>query len=255
MENSTTERRLYISKQIEENEQVDVIRLSKKFNVSEVTIRKDLRYLESKNILLRTRGGAIKQTILNTDLSIFERRKKNIKAKSEIGKASAKLIKEGETILLDSGTTIMEMIKNVPKKIELTIITNAIDIIYQLTEYPNINVIVPGGHLRRNSISLVGEQASETLRNYYCDKYFLSIDGIDFEKGLLTNNFEEAHLSSIAIKNSKKVILLADSSKFQNDATKSVAPLSSIDILVTDKDITEESIEKLKQNKITPIIS
>lgn len=244
---STTDRRLHITKQIEQLEQVDVALLSKQFEVSEVTIRKDLKYLEKKNILIRTRGGAMKQNITNADLSILERRKKNIHYKKAIGKMAAELIQNGETILLDSGTTIMELTRHISKRIEITIITNAVDIAYQLIEFPNIKVIVPGGFLRKNSISLVGEQAAETLRNYHCDKYFLSIDGIDAQRGLLTNNLEEAHLSRIAINNSKEVILLADSSKFQNNGIMTVAGLDKVNILITDENLTPDN-EKIIVN-------
>ena len=255
MKDSTTNRRLYITKQIEGNEQVDVSVLSKQFEVSEVTIRKDLKHLENKNILIRTRGGAIKKSAINSDLSIFERRKKNTDQKKAIGRLAAGLIQNGETVLLDSGTTIMELAKNLSKQIEITVITNAIDIAYQLIEYPKIKVIVPGGFLRRNSISLVGEQAAETLRNYYCDKCFLSIDGIDAHKGLLTNNLEEAHLSRIAINNSKEVIVLADSNKFENNAILCVAPLSQIDTFITDVNITKEQAQLLKQENIRLLIA
>lgn len=252
---STTNRRLHITKQIEKNEQVDVVLLSQQFGISEVTIRKDLRYLENKNILIRTRGGAMKQSVLNSDLPILERRKKNIEKKKTIGKLAAGLIQNGETILLDSGTTIMELAKNISKKMEITIITNAIDIAYQLTEYPKIRVIVPGGFLRRNSISLVGEQTAETLQDFHFDKCFLSADGIDTAKGLLTNNIEEAHLSRISMEHAKEVILLADSSKFENDGIMTIAPLSKIDTFITDNNITTEQVQYLHNSNIQVLIA
>ena len=255
MKASTTERRLHITKHIEKDEQVDVNTLSKQFEVSEVTIRKDLRYLETKNILIRTRGGAIHQSVINTDLSVFERRKRNAESKKMIGKLAAGLIQNGETILLDSGTTIMELAKSISKQTEITIITNAIDIAFKLTDYPKIRVIVPGGFLRRNSISLVGEQAAETLRNYHFDKCFLSSDGVDLEKGLLTNNLEEAFLSKISIEHSKEVIVLADSSKFENDGIMTIAPLSKIDTLITNNSITNEQLQYLNNANIKVLIA
>lgn len=255
MKTSTTDRRLHIKKLLEKDEQVDVSTLSKSFDVSEVTIRKDLRYLETKNILIRTRGGAMHQSVINTDLSVFDRRRKNIESKKLIGKLAAGLLKYGETILLDSGTTIMELAKNIPKQIETTIVTNAIDIAFKLTDYPNIRVIVPGGFLRRNSISLVGEQAAETLRNYHFDKCFLSSDGIAPEKGLLTNNLEEAFLSRICIENSKEVIVLADSSKFKNNAVMTIAPLSKINTFITDDSISTDQLQYLYDANIKVFIA
>ncbi len=234
---SCVDRRTIILKQIEHDEQVNVLELSRQFNVSEVTIRKDLRHLEKKNILIRSRGGAMKRSLINIDLSIYERRRQNIKLKAAIGAAAAGLINSGETILLDTGTTVMELAKNLPKKIDITVITNSVDITFRLAEYPNIRVIMPGGILRRNSLALVGEQTAESLRNFYCDKYFLSADGIDVGKGMMTTNIEEASLARINIRNSKKVYALIDSSKFLCKGITAIAPLAEVDTLITDRGI------------------
>lgn len=243
---SVIDRRMFILKKIEKEEQVNVIELSLHFSVSEVTIRKDLKYLEKKNILIRSRGGAMKQSLINTDLSIYDRYKQNIKLKEAIGTAAANLIVEGETILLDTGTTIMELAKRLPKKINITVITNSVDITFRLAEHQNIRVIMPGGILRRNSLALVGEQAAETLRNFYCDKYFLSADGIDFKGGMMTMNIEEASLARLNIKNSKTVIALIDSSKFHKSGVIAIAPLTEIDMLITDSGIPPDMLSKIK---------
>ena len=160
--NSCVDRRMVILKQLEKDDQVNVFELSRQFKVSEVTIRKDLKHFEKKNILIRSRGGAMKQSLINIDLSIYDRRRQNIKLKQAIGAAAANLVRNGETILLDTGTTIMELAKHLPKKIDLTVITNSVDITVRLAEYPGIRVIMPGGILRRNSLALVGR--SPTVR-------------------------------------------------------------------------------------------
>jgi len=251
---SCVDRRMFILKKIEKEEQVNVSELSQRFQVSEVTIRKDLRHLEKKNILIRSRGGAMKQSLINTDLSIYDRRKQNINLKVAIGNAASVLIRDGETILLDTGTTIMELAKHLPKKIDITVITNSVDITFRLAEYPNIRVIMPGGILRRNSLALVGEQAAESLRNYYCDKYFLSADGIDIQSGIMTMNIEEASLAKLNIKNSKKVIVLIDSSKFQQKGIMTIAQLSDIDILITDSGVPVEMVNKIKHLGVEVIV-
>jgi len=253
--NSTVERRLYILKLLEKNEKVNVNTLSKQFGVSEVTIRKDLRHLEKKNMLIRAHGEAIKQSLVNVDLSIYDRRKQNIKSKQAIGIKAVSLIGNGETILLDSGTTIMELVKHLPKQIEITVITNAVDIAFQLAEYPKIRVIMPGGILRRNSLSLVGEQAAEAFRNYYCNKCFVSADGIDKQQGLLTMNIEEAHLSRINMENSRKVIALIDSSKFQQKGMMTIVPISKINTLITDNGISGEQKKYLADSGIEVLIA
>jgi DeoR family transcriptional regulator, aga operon transcriptional repressor len=243
---SCVNRRNFILRKLEKEDHVNVSELSREFMVSEVTIRKDLKHLEKKNILIRSRGGAIKQSLINTDLSIYDRRKKNIKLKVAIGTAAAGLVQDGETELLDTGTTIMEMAKHLPKKIDITVITNSVDITFRLAEYPNIRVIMPGGILRRNSLALVGEQAAESLRNFYCDKYFLSADSIDVKRGLMTTNIEEASLAKLNIMNSKMVIALIDSSKFREMGITTIAPLREINTLITDNGIPPDILEQIR---------
>ncbi len=252
--NSCVARRTIILKQLEKDDQVNVLELSRQFNVSEVTIRKDLKHLEKKNILIRSRGGAMKNSLINVDLSIYDRRRQNIKLKEAIGAAAAKMISNGETILLDTGTTIMELAKHLPKKIQITVITNSVDITFRLAEHPNIRVIMPGGILRRNSLALVGEQAAESLRGFYCDKYFLSADGIDIDRGMMTTNIEEASLARINIRNSKKVIALIDSSKFLSKGITTIAPLSEVDTLITDDGIPSSILHEIRGLGVNVIV-
>jgi len=251
---SCVDRRTIILKQLEKEEQVNVSELSKQFNVSEVTIRKDLKHLEKKNILIRSRGGAMKRSLVNIDLSIYDRRRQNTGLKEAIGSAAAKMIMNGETILLDTGTTIMELAKHLPKKIEITVITNSVDITFRLAEFPNIRVIMPGGILRRNSLALVGEQAAESLRGFYCDKYFLSADGIDINKGMMTTNIEEAALAKINIKNSKRVIALIDSSKFESKGITAIATLAQVNTLITDNGIPQDILREIKNLGVEVIV-
>jgi DeoR family transcriptional regulator of aga operon len=243
---SCVDRRSIILLKLEKDDKVNVTELSHQFNVSEVTIRKDLRYFEKKNILIRSRGGAMKRSLVNVDLSIYDRRKQNIKLKEAIGAAAANLIMNGETILLDTGTTVMQLARHLPKKIDITVITNSVDITFRLAEYPNIRVIMPGGILRRNSLALVGEQAAESLRGFFCDQYFLSADSIDLERGMMTTNIEEASLARINIRNSKKVIALIDSSKFQNKGIKLIASIAEIDTLITDSGVPFDILHEIR---------
>lgn len=251
---SCVDRRNFILKRIEKDEQVNVSELSRQFKVSEVTIRKDLEYFEKKNIVIRSRGGAMKRSLVDVDLSIYDRRKQNINLKEAIGAAAASLIKNGETILLDTGTTIMELARHLPKKIELTVVTNSVDVTFRLADYPNIKVIMPGGILRRNSLALVGEEAAESLRNYFCDKYFLSADGIDVELGLMTMNIEEASLARLNIKNSKMVIALIDSSKFHHKGIMIISPLTAIDLLITDSGIPPTILAEIQDSGLKVLV-
>lgn len=252
---TTLQRRVIILEELEKKGQVDVSSLSKALKVSEVTIRNDLRRLEQKNALIRARGGAIKIDRVGMDFTISDKNKQNFAQKTRIGKAAAGLIESGDTIILDSGTTTMEIAKNLGTVGELTVITNAMNIANQLAEHAAVNVIIPGGSLRKNSLSLIGATAEESFKNYFCDKLFLAVDGFSVTHGLSTPNVEEAHLNRVMIAISKQVIVVADSTKFHKRSFAFIANINDIDVLVTDDGISEEDRKKLETAGVKVVIA
>jgi DeoR family transcriptional regulator, aga operon transcriptional repressor len=251
---STVERRVLILEKLGSHGQVDVSSLSKELGVSEVTIRNDLTRLEQKNMLIRARGGAIKLDRVGVDFALSDKNKQHFEEKMRIGQVAAELVEDGDTIILDSGTTTMEITKNLAKVNNLTVITNALNVASQLAEHKDANVIIPGGFLRKNSLSLVGATAEESFRNYFCDKLFLAVDGFNTTHGLSTPNVEEAHLNRIMIEISKKVIVVTDSSKFHKRSFAFIAPISAVDVVVTDAGIPSEDQKKLENAGIQVII-
>jgi DeoR family transcriptional regulator of aga operon len=239
---------------LDQEKQVDVISLSRELNVSEVTIRNDLSRLEKKNMLIRARGGAIKVDHVGIDFNLSDKNKQHFKEKQRIGRAAADQIEDGDTIILDSGTTTMEIARNLENKTDLTVITNALNIANQLAELKNGNIIIPGGFLRKNSLSLIGSTAEESFRNYFCDKLFLAVDGINSTHGLSTPNVEEAHLNRVMIEISKQVIVVADSSKFFKRSLAFIAPVTEVDVLVTDSGIAPDEKKKLENLGVKVII-
>jgi DeoR family transcriptional regulator of aga operon len=157
---------------LEAEGQLDASSLSKPFGVSEVTIRNDLNWLELKNMLVRARGGAMRAERVGTETSLSEKNKLHYQEKLKIGKAAAALIQSGDNIILDSGTTTIKINNDLSNIDSVTVITNAINIANKLVEQEHVNVIVPGGFLRKNSLSLVGTTAEESFKNYFCDKYW-----------------------------------------------------------------------------------
>ncbi len=254
---STVSRRMLILSELEKHGQVSVNDLSESLGVSSVTIRNDLEQLEKKNMLLRARGGAMKisQNHVGLDYPLSDKQKKHLTEKKEIGKKAVELIEDGNTIILDSGSTTFEVAKNLGKFEELTVITNAINVANLLAEYKNINVIVPGGTLRKNSMSLVGILAEKGFQNYFCDQLFLGVDGFDTNYGISTPNIEEAHLNQIMIGMSKKVIVVADSSKFNHRGFAFIAPVTKIHTLITDKGIPGDERAKLEALGIEVIVA
>ncbi len=242
---ATLDRRAKIIEYLESKGQVNVVDLSKEFNVSEVTIRNDLAQLEDKGLLIRSRGGAIRSQRVGIDYKLYEKSKKYLKEKQAIGKKTAELIKDNDTIIIDSGTTTMEVAKNLSAFKNLTVITNALNIASLLVNYDNVKVIMLGGILRKNSLSLIGPIAESSIKNYYCDKLIIGVDGIDFEHGISTPNSEEAQLNKLMIEISKEVIVVTDSSKFSRRSFAHIAPISKIDTVVTDSNIPPKEHEAL----------
>lgn len=254
---STVNRRLQIIELLNANGKVDVKELSNSLGVTGVTIRNDLEALERKNILIRARGGAIKveSNSYNEDFPLSDRQKKNLPEKREIGKKAAELIANNNTIILDSGSTVHQLAKNLKKFEELTVITNALNIATLLAEHNNINVVVPGGVLKKNTLSLIGVQAQKGFEVYFCDKLFLGVDGFDFDFGISTPNPEEAQLNQAMIEISKEVIVLADSSKFGRKGFAFIAPINKINTVITDKGISMDYKTRLENMGVKVIIA
>ncbi len=251
---STVNRRAEILKALSENGKVFVKELSEKYQVSEVTIRNDLDKLEKKDLLIKARGGAIKVDFhVRNDHRISEKYRINIREKERIGKLAAQMIENYETIILDSGSTTAELAKNLTKFEDLTVITNAINIINILINIPSINVMVPGGYVRKKSTSLIGPLAEENIKKFHVDKVFLGVDGFDLTKGLYTPNLEEAHLNQLMITLGNEIIVVTDSSKFKKKSLAFICGIQKIHKVVTDdgieplvkKHLEDEGIEVL----------
>jgi DeoR family transcriptional regulator, aga operon transcriptional repressor len=254
---NTVERRAKILQILSDNNQIFVNELSKQFAVSEVTIRNDLEQLESKKLLIRARGGAMSIThAVSYDQHLGEKHKLNMTEKSRIGKAAAKLIKDSDTVIIDSGTTTLEVVKNLtPTLSDVTIITNALNIANQLVSSGNINLIIPGGVLRKNSLSLIGPLAEKSFKNFYVDKVFLGVDGFDTLNGISTPNLEEAYLNQVMIEVAREVIIVTDSSKFLRKSLAFICKLDRIDTVITDSGILDDDKKRLEDAGIKVIIA
>jgi DeoR family transcriptional regulator of aga operon len=252
---NTVGRRQETLRLLSEKGSVFVEELSQRFKVSQVTIRNDLEQLEGKNALIRVRGGAIKfETGVAIDQRLADKSRINFAEKSRIGKAAAQRVKEADTIIIDSGSTTSELVRNLPDLQNLTVLTNALNIANQLVANTNINLIMPGGYLRKNSLSLVGPLAEKSLRNFNADKVFLGVDGFDTRLGIFTPNIEESRLNEIMIEISKEVIILVDSSKFKKRSLALICPISRIHTVITDTNISPDDRKRLQDGGIEVIV-
>jgi len=255
-QHNTVERRMKIMQILSTQDQVQVNALSKEFGVSEVTIRNDLEQLEEKKLLIRARGGAmsINQTV-SFDQQLSEKHKLNMSEKARIGKAAASLIIDSDTIIIDSGTTTLEIVRNLEASLRnVTIITNALNIANQLISNQSINLIVPGGVLRKNSLSLIGPLAEKNFKNFYVDKVFLGVDGFDTLNGISTPNLDEAYLNQIMIEVAREVIVVTDSSKFLRKSLAFICKLDRINTVITDSGILERDKKRLEDANIKVLI-
>ena len=205
---------------------------------------------------MRARGGAINtENHVGIDQRIAEKNKLHASEKAKIGKLAASLINEGDTIIIDSGTTTAEIVKHLDRVKQLNVITNALNIANLLIARTTINVIIPGGYLRQNAMSLVGPLAEKNLRNFFVDKVFLSTDGFDTKHGIFTPNIDEAHLNGIMIEIAKEVILVTDSSKFKRKSLAFICGLDKIKKVVTDKEIDADDRKRLEEAGIEVLIA
>ena len=255
LKNNTVARRKAILQLLESKNQIFVPELSKEFGVSEVTIRNDLNQLEKKHMLIKVRGGAIKiEAPITLDQNVSEKSKLHYHEKILIGKKAVELIQDGETILIDSGTTTMEVAKNMGELKDITVLTHALNIANYLTNFPEVHVIMLGGYLRKKSYSLIGPLAENSLKNFYVDKLIIGVDGFDLKtEGIYTTQLEEANLNRIMIENSQEVIVVTDSSKFNRRSYAFICELDRIDKVVTDKKIMKEDKQSLLQTGIEVI--
>jgi DeoR family transcriptional regulator of aga operon len=224
--------------------------LAPRFGTSQVTIRKDLEILHGRGLVYRTHGGALPVPMgALLDPSLREKEKLHRKEKQRIGTAAAHLVKEGESVLLDSGTTTTAVARALREFRNLTVITNAVNIAAELAG-TSIEVILTGGLLRENSFSLVGPLAEETLRRLSADIFFLAVDGFDVHFGLTTPNLLEAKVNRVMIEIAKRVIVVCDSSKFGRRSLSLIAPTSAVHQTITDNRIPKSDLRTLEEARI-----
>ncbi len=251
----TLERRAKILEILEEKGQARVNDLSSLFGVSEVTIRNDFDKLEEKGLLIRTRGGGIRNQRARTDYQLSTEATHHLREKQLIGKKAAALVGEKDTLLMDVGTTTLEVARNLTGMQELTVITNALNIAGQFMDNVNIKVIVPGGALRNSTVSLIGPIAEDTIRNLYCDKMFLGANGVDSRFGISKTHIEDAHLNRLMMSISREVILVVDSSKFLKRSFSALAPVSGVHKIVTDSGAPEAELRNIEKTGVEVIIA
>jgi DeoR family transcriptional regulator, aga operon transcriptional repressor len=250
------ERRRRIMELVESQERVTVEELVGRFGVSAVTIRGDLDALALGGLLIRSHGGALKRTESADDVPIAVKETLNHAEKVRIGRAAAQMINDGETIMLDSGSTTVEIARQIRllKLQNLNVITNALNIAMELASIPFVRLIMIGGIVRQMSYSLAGPPAEQTLRHLHADRLFLGVDGLDPEIGLMTPDVLEAQLNALMIKVSREVVVVADSSKFQRRSLSVIAGLDTVHKIITGAALSPEMEAAVRARNVEVIV-
>ncbi|MDI7775747.1 transcriptional repressor AgaR [Asticcacaulis sp. EMRT-3] len=233
----TSERRRQITHMIKSRGSVQVASLSDVFGVSMQTIRKDLHFLEMHGVAARAYGGAIAAEVVNiSEPPIEAKRVTHTEEKERIGRLAAALVQPGDSIMLDSGTTAMQIARFLPDDDGITVVTNDFDVLGALSQKRNLKIVMLGGELRRKNMAFYGAQTLAALDDLLLDKLFLGVDGFDVERGITTHFEPEAQLNRKMVETARRIIAVTDSSKFGKVCLHRIIDISEIDDLITDSD-------------------
>lgn len=244
------ERHETILNKLKEFGKVYVQELSDSLDVSEVTIRKDLRILEEKGLLFRTHGGATISNPYTSDRPVSEKEKVQAEEKAAIAAEAVKLIGGNDSIILASGTTILAVARKIQSNVRLNVITSALNVALELSKRENIEILQLGGQLRNSSTSVVGPYAEQFMDGITCGILFLGVDGIDLEYGLTTSNLMEASLNQKFIEVAQYNVVVADHTKFGKRGFSRICSLECIQHIITDQGISPDIVQKLEESGV-----
>jgi len=251
---SLTERRHAILERMNRDGRVSVTGLSESFGVSEVTIRADLQALAEQNLVVRTHGGAIPPGRLSPDLSLALRRQQQVLAKDHIGAAGAALVDDGDAIFLDTSSTALAIARHLTRLRHVTVITNSVAIVQELMDCPTIDVVVPGGRLRRETASLIGVDGAEALARYNIQKGFFGAHGLSPAEGLTDVSADEADVKRLLVGRCRQVIAIIDATKWGRVGLASFARVADIDIVITDRDASPDLVDQVRSQGVEVIL-
>jgi len=231
---------------LQSEKRVVVGELSKRFDVSEETIRRDLEKLENEGLVVKSYGGAVLNEENQTDMPLAVRKRTNVEGKKTIAGIISSFIKDGDSLMLDSSSTALFVAKSIKDRKNMTIITNSLEILIELKDQKNWKIFSSGGLLGEDSLALVGSQADKMISGFHVDASIISCKGFDINKGFTDSNDMHASTKRAMLANCDKRVLAVDSSKFNRIAFNVVGGLDDIDVIVTDVKPSEEWLQKFR---------
>ncbi len=240
------ERRTQILQIVRSEGRAKVNDLVRRFNTSAVTIRSDLNELHQRGVIQRSHGGAVIQETVFRESPVQERVKDQSDEKQRIGAMAATLVQEGDTIILDSGTTTLEVARHLQSFRHLQVITNGLNIAVELLGSRTIQTIIMGGSVRNDSASVVGRATEDMLEQFSADKLFLCGAGCDPDFGVSGTNLDETMANRAMLRAAREIIVVADSSKFSKRSMSLIASFSEVDMVISDAGMAPEMQERIR---------
>jgi len=252
---SNVERQQTLVRLLERQGRLFVTEVCAQYSISEATVRRDLEALAEQGLLQRVHGGAIPLRRAEPEMPILDRRQEQAEEKQRIGLAAAELVGDGDTVFLGSGSTVLEVARNLRSRSNLTIITNSLPVINTLAGLPEITVIVLGGMLRVSELSFIGHITEQALAEVRADKVIIGVRALNLEQGLTNDYMPETLTDRAIVSVGREVILTADHTKFGAVAPAFLIPLKSIQTLVTDDRTGGEFLTALREQGIRVIVA
>lgn len=252
---SSLERQNQILQFILRNQRISITDVCENFSVSEATARRDLETLASEGKVQRVHGGAIVLAETPPESPLLQRDQEQAEEKTRIGLAAAAQVRDGETVFLGSGTTVLEVARALRAHPDLTVITNSLPVVNVFAGQGSINVICLGGMLRDSELSFIGHITEQALAEVRADKVFIGTRAISLEHGLTHEYLPETMTDRAILKAGQEIIVVADHTKFGRAATVLLAPLESIHTLVTDQAASQEFTDAIRSRGIRVILS
>lgn len=248
-------RRAILLKELNDNGYVQATELASRLNLSAATIRRDFALLEEEGLCIRKRGGAVRSGQgVTLELSYEIKRGQRIAEKKRIAEAAAKLVEDGDTLILDAGSTTYALALLLLSKQRITVVTNDLQIACKLAANPNLRLICTGGIARASVFSLQGSQPESFIKNLRVDKTFLGADAIHSDHSVTNVNFEEVPIKQAMLHAANQVYLVADSSKFEKSGFVKVCDLSDVDAIITDSGIPKDKLAELQALGLSVVV-
>ena len=249
------ERHELVCESVQAAGRVHVGDLAARTGVSEMTIRRDLEELEERGVLTRVHGGAISNVSRSYEPGFAVRSLKNSDAKRRIGAAAANLLRDGETLILDAGTTTLEVALALPPDRRLRVLALSLFVADAVADLPTVTLMIPGGVVRRHERSFIGGMTTSTFANLEFDTVILTSGGIDLTAGVTEYEFDDSETKIAALRSARRIILVADSSKLGAVAFVRLCSIEAVDVIVTDAEAPAEIVAALRARDVEVVIA